>query len=99
MERTRLKRLRQRIDDLRRRLGGIKPRELEALAKGLGRKRHPKGKEPTWVSELPSRWPLSIPNHPGDLKKETARSILEDLEADLYALEELNETPDDRGLS
>ena len=95
MEGAKLKRLRQRIHNLRRRLGGIKPRELEALAKALGRKRHPKGKEPTWVSELPGRWPFSIPNHPGDLKKETARSILEDLEADLYALEELNDTPDE----
>ncbi|MFT3837151.1 MAG: hypothetical protein QM723_09155 [Myxococcaceae bacterium] len=46
-----------------------------------------RGKEPTYVSELPGHLPLSIPNHPGDLKIGTARSILNTLEQDLEALE------------
>jgi hypothetical protein len=61
---------------------------LEAVAGAVGRVRDPRGKEPTWVSEeLPSRPPLSIPGHPRDLNKFTARSILDQLEEDVDELE------------
>ena len=75
---------------MRRRLGAIKTRELEELAKALGRKLDTqRGKEPTWVSELPGRNAVSIPRHGGgDLKRGTAGNILYQLELDLDELEE-----------
>ena len=89
MEPKKLAKLRQQLNSLRKRRG-LKSRELESLAKAMGRRRHPKrGKEPTWVSDLvPNTRPLSIPNHPGDLNRFTAGSILDQLEEDLYRLEE-----------
>ena len=87
MNREKLKKLREEIDKLRRR-GGIKPRELETLAMALGRKRSPRGKEPAWVSEVAGCYPFTIPNHPTDLNKFTARRILNQLEADIDRLAE-----------
>ena len=67
-----------------RRSGGVKSTELERLAKTLGRKRRKGGREPTWVSEaLPEARPLSIPSHPSGVNRFTARTILDQLEADL----------------
>jgi hypothetical protein len=87
MNPARLPRIRSRIEALRRQ-GGVKGRELESVAKAVGRRRHPRGKEPTWVSdELPSRPPLSIPGHPRDLNRITARTILDQLEEDVDELE------------
>ncbi len=87
MNPKKLTRRRQEIGSLRQR-GGVKGRELESLAKALGRKLHPRGKEPTWVSEeLPERPRLSIPGHPGDLNRHTAKAILDQLEEDLDELE------------
>ena len=62
-----------------------KARDLEELARSLGRTIFNRGKEPTWVnkyfSELP---PLSIPHHGGrDLATGTKHSILTQLEDDL----------------
>lgn len=86
MNRNKLKKLRLEIDKLRGR-GGIKSRELEALAEALGRKCHPRGSEPTWISEVTGFRPISIPNHPTDLNKFTARNILDQLEADIDKIE------------
>ncbi len=90
MESKKLAKLRRQLDSLRQR-GGIKSRELESLTKAMGRRRHPKrGKEPTWVSDtVPNSRPLSIPNHPGDLNRFVAGSILDQLEEDLDRLEEI----------
>jgi hypothetical protein len=85
MERTKLKKLRQQIDILRRR-GGIKPRELEAVAKALGRKLRPRGKEPMWVTDRAGSRPISIPHHT-DLNRFTAQNILDQLEADIDEIE------------
>lgn len=89
MDKKKLGKLRQQVQDLRLKRG-IRSRELETLASKVGRKRHPRGKEPTWVMEDPTlrRPPLSIPNHPGDLKARTAESILDALEDDINALAE-----------
>ena len=63
---------------------------MERLAIQMGRRRHRRGKEPTWISDiLPSARPLSIPSHPGDLNRFTARTILDVLESDLEAIERL----------
>jgi hypothetical protein len=86
MNPKKLKKLRRDIDNFLRR-GGINSRELEALARALGRKRHPRGSDPAWVSELAGSHPISIPNHPTDLNRFTARNILDQLEADIDRLE------------
>ncbi len=88
MNQNEIRRLREEIARFRR-AGGVKSRDLERLAASLGRKRHRRGKEPTWVSEmLPGARPLSIPSHPRDLNRITARTILDLLEADLDAIEQ-----------
>lgn len=87
MSPKKLKKLRKKIEALRRR-GGISTGELEAIAQKLGRKRHKRGKEPNWVSEiLLDSFPISIPGH-GSLNKFTARNILDRLEQDVDAIEE-----------
>ncbi len=76
MNRNKLAKLRKKLEALRKR-GGVKSREVEDLAKALGRKLHNRGKEPNWVNtELPNARPLSIPNHTKDLKKGTLKSRL-----------------------
>jgi hypothetical protein len=90
MNKRKLQRLRKRLEALRTRLGNIQSRELESLAKALGRKRANRGSEPTYVSELlPLSRPLSIPHHSTTLKRGTAGNILDQLERDIEALEEL----------
>jgi hypothetical protein len=89
MNRRKVERLRSEIDRLRGR-GGIKSVELERLAAKLGRRLSKRGKEPTWVNDrLPTLRPVSIPNHPGDLNRHTAGSILDQLESDLDQWEAL----------
>ena len=85
---------RKKLDDLRAELEGMRgvpqrPEDVANLAERLGRNRM-KGRrrgEPTWVSDfnIPN---LSIPMHPGDLKRGTQKSILIQLEDDLIAWEE-----------
>jgi len=94
MGRSKIRKLRSEIEALRGR-GGIKSSELESLARRLGRRRAKRGKEPAWVSEeLPESRPVSIPNHPGDLNRYTAGTILDQLEADLDRYEELLQLPE-----
>jgi len=77
MNRNKLQKLIQDLSKFRKR-GGIKSNELETFAKDLGRKRSPRGSEPTWISiSFPDLRPLSIPHHSGDLNKFTAGSILD----------------------
>src|SRR6185295_723863 len=84
-----IRKLRSQIEALRNKRW-IKTAELESLAQRLGTKRAKRGKEPTWINEeLPDRRPVSIPSHPGDVNRFTARSILDQLEADLDRYEEL----------
>lgn len=89
MDLKKIRKLRTRIENLRRQ-GGIRAAELQSLAKRLGRRKANRGKEPTWVSEdfLDSR-PVSIPDHPGSLNRFTAGGILDQLEGDLERHEEL----------
>lgn len=89
MDHRRIKTLRREIDKIRRR-GGIRATELEHLAERIGRERHPRGKEPTWVHpSIPQARPSSIPKHPGDLNRFTARAILNQLEEDVDMLESM----------
>lgn len=63
----------------------------------FGRKRVNRGKEPTWESEPFQRLPpLTIPHHPGDVKRMTTESVLDYLERfDLAAWEEQFESEGD----
>jgi hypothetical protein len=84
---SKLGKLRKRLNSLEGR-GSVKSAEIEALAVALGRVRHKRGSEPTWVNEsYPHLRPVSIPHHTRDLNRFTARAILRQLEEDLAALE------------
>lgn len=79
MPQKQLRRLERRLTALRG--GPRKARELERLAKTLGRKRAKRGKEPTWISvPFPELPPVSIPHHSRDVKRGTAEEILSQLE-------------------
>ena len=87
MNQKRIAKLRKKLDELRG-VGGVRSSELARFAIQVGRSRHPRGKEPTWVSDhLPDARPLSIPGH-GELNRFTARSILDQLEEDLDMMSE-----------
>ena len=66
-----------------------KARDLESLARRLGRK-NVGGTHPMWVSTVfPSLRPLSIPHHGGkDIPAGTRNSILDQLDDDIAAWEE-----------
>ena len=82
MSPDRLERARREIETLRRR-GGIRSSDLIAVAKKLGLKLLQRGKEPLWGdpdSTTPLR-PIAIPDHPGEMRRFTACSVLDGLEA------------------
>jgi hypothetical protein len=91
MTRRKLRQLRKRIEALRSRPGSIRSREVEALAKAVGRTPAKRGKEPTYINnpQLPQSPPLTIPHHSRPLKIGTALNILDQLEKDIDDLEEL----------
>lgn len=90
MSKRKLRQLRKRLQALRARVRNIESRELESLARAVGRKRADRGKEPTFIHTLlPQSRPLSIPHHSAALKVGTASNILDQLEKDLDDLEEL----------
>ena len=72
------------------RRGGIRSRDLERLAKRMGRERRVQQTgDPQWVNEELGWRPLTIPSHPGDMPRGTARSVLNQLAEDLFRLKEL----------
>lgn len=95
MNKKKLAKIRGELSACRKR-GGIKPDELERLAKELGRSRFKRGKEPTWISEtFPYLRPLSIPHHGmSDLNRFTAQTIIDQLESDVECWEEHLESGD-----
>jgi len=79
--------LRRQIEILRGK-GDVKPREVAKIAKALGRRRdNSRGKEPTYISDKPGWYPISIPEH-RTLKKGTRNNILDKLEEDVDRWEE-----------
>jgi hypothetical protein len=82
-----LERLREIAEELRRLRvrGGVGYRDLEAVAKQLGRTR--RGGEASshgqWVSRFPALRPVTISRHKGDMKKGTKNAIISALEDDL----------------
>jgi hypothetical protein len=92
LKRAAVKRLGLRLEALRG--APRKSRELERLAEAFGRFRRKGGSEPTWKSGwFPYLRPLTIPHHSAGVKRRTAESILDFLEAnDLAEMEKLIET-------
>ncbi len=92
MNKPKLRKLKKQLERMRNRSASIRSEELASFAGQVGRVMDPRGKEPTYVSEaLPNSRPLSIPAHSGTMKRYTAESILDALEQDLLAYEEMLE--------
>lgn len=83
MNRKRLERIKQLHEALRHNKG-IKSKKLQNLARSLGRKLDNRGKEPNWINpNFQDLRPVSIPNHSVDMKRFTAKSVLDSLEEDI----------------
>lgn len=80
-----LKRLRAELKQLRSNFAPVNSNVLERYASAVGRQKENRGKEPTWVRKLDPHLspPLSVPNHSKDVKAGTARSIIDQLLADI----------------
>jgi hypothetical protein len=91
MNRKRLNKIKREIAQARR--APQKARQLEELAQRLGRKMVTRGKEPVWESQaFNDLFPLAIPRHGGrDLAPGTQRSILDQLEDDVAAWDQVLE--------
>jgi hypothetical protein len=89
MNRQKLAKLKARIANLRRRVNNLRHKDLESIALALGRIRFPRGKEPTYITDVFNAPPISIPDHPGNIKRGTATNILDALEMDIYRYEQL----------
>lgn len=88
MTKKQLRKLRLELESFRAQ-GGIRSRELKQFAARLGRREFTgRGKHPMWITDLPGRSAVPIPDHPGDMSRSTAKSILNELENDLEALED-----------
>jgi hypothetical protein len=88
MNSRRLAKLQRQLDSLRGQ-GGVNRRDVESLARALGRRRVQRGKEPTWDSVVfPESRSVTIPSHSGDLNRFTKDSILDQLEEDIERWEE-----------
>jgi hypothetical protein len=97
MNRRRLSRIKRLLEHARR--SQQRARDLETLARMLGRRQDKRGKEPTWVHDELPVYPLSIPHHGGrDLAPGTRNSILNVLEGDVIAWEEQLGPEDDEDL-
>ncbi len=91
----RLDRILEEIDQLRGKLGNVRYRELDRIARMVGRKLDTKrGGHPTFVNRERNWYPLTIPNHPGSMVKRTVQSILDQLEDDVMRLKQEKEGKD-----
>ena len=91
MDEKKLRKIQKDIAKLRATPGNIRSSDLVNLAKRLGRKRRKQRTgEPAFVSDLLLyTTPIRIPIHPGTVKPRTAGAILDELEKDAFALEDL----------
>lgn len=87
MNAKKLRKIRGDIQALRQ--GSPNARDLEKIAKQVGRNKVNRGKEPTWECREPPMRPLSIPHHGGAaLPRGTKNSILDALDGDCDAWED-----------
>lgn len=87
------RKLLREIEALRAGKANVRARQLIALAISIGRIEVNRGKEPTY--EKPGRPPLTIPNHSRGMSPHTVMSILNFLEADVFAAMDTQEQSDD----
>ncbi|MDD5056336.1 MAG: hypothetical protein PHQ60_00590 [Sideroxydans sp.] len=80
-----LKKIKRQLTEMGKSPFNRKPEVFISIAKQLGRTIDNRGKEPTYTRgrEPALSPPLSIPNHPGDIKPGTARSIIDALLSDV----------------
>ena len=87
MNRKKLSALKRRAEEFRRKKE-VKSREMERLARSIGRRPAKRGHENYWVSDiLPGK--IAIPHHSKPLTPGTKQNILNDLEGDVYVWEEI----------
>lgn len=80
MTSKRLGKLRRELEAMQASPQGRRSRDFARLATKLGRQLFGGGNHPNYVrTEAPAFFPLSIPNHTGDMPTGTARSIIESL--------------------
>jgi hypothetical protein len=81
MNRNRLRKIEREVLELNHSPRGKKAEVFIRIALKLGRVRVNRGKEPTYERNADPvfRFPLTIPNHPGDIKIGTARKIIDAL--------------------
>jgi hypothetical protein len=95
MDKKKLGKIRKKTAALRLRSNNIRSIDLIKIAKSLGRKIANRGHEPNYISVfLPRSRPISIPNHPGAMARFTAENILDQLEQDIFYIEESIERQD-----
>ncbi len=99
MDEKKLVKIKREIDSARQRAGNLKHRDLAKIAKMLGRVRSKeRTNEPTFISTLLNTNVITIPDHAKGLNKYTALNILNQLEDDVYKLEEQIEERKKRGI-
>lgn len=90
---SKLRKIRRELEAMEASPQGRRSRDFNRLANKLGRELSGSGSHPTYIrSEPPPFFPLSIPNHTGDMPIGTACSIIESLlndcdEWDLWLIE------------
>jgi len=82
---TKLKKLKRQLEEMSRSPQNRNYKDLVSLALQLGRQKEKRGKEVNYTRKRDPALspPLSIPQHPGDLKPRTALSIIEALLSDV----------------
>lgn len=101
MNKVGLKRLKKELKQLRSNFAPMDSNVLEKYATAVGRDKENRGKEPTWVRKREPHLspPLSIPNHSKGVKAGTARSILDQLLADIDEWEQfIDQQEDDKDM-
>lgn len=85
MNKAKIRKLKKELKQMRMNFTSYPSRDLETFARAVGRQLDSRGKEPNWVRKIDPELspPLSIPNHSAELKAGTARSIIDQLLADL----------------
>ena|SRR3989338_4260452 len=80
-----LRKIKRQLQEMYKSPYNRKPEVFISIAKQLGRTKANRGKEPNYTRERDPALspPLSIPNHPGDMKPGTARSIIDALLSDV----------------
>ena len=97
MNQKTLNSLRRELKQLRANFAPMDSNVLERYAGIVGRLKENRGKEPTWIRKREPHLspPLSIPNHSKNVKAGTARSILDQLLADVDEWEQFIAEQDD----